>query len=107
MKNLAFQSLLSTSLPYVFELGCERVNRASKNRAQGAKFGGTYFRILTVVRSFCCLLPLDSSRCFPRQLFAKLQAVRAEIADQQEAHIRERQELEQAQEDLTRELKLK
>lgn len=41
------------------------------------------------------------------QLFIKLQTIRSEIADQQEAHIRERQELEQAQEDLTRELKLK
>jgi len=41
------------------------------------------------------------------QLFAKLQTIRSEIVDQQEEHIRERQELEQAQEDLTRELKLK
>jgi len=37
----------------------------------------------------------------------KLQAIKSEITDQQEVHIRERQELEQAQEELTRELKLK
>lgn len=42
-----------------------------------------------------------------KKLFTKLQTVRSEIADLQEAHIRERQELEQAQEDLTKELKLK
>jgi len=40
-------------------------------------------------------------------LFVKLQTIRSEISDQQEAHIQERQELEQALEDLTRELKLK
>ena len=41
------------------------------------------------------------------QLFIKLQTIKSEIADQKDAHIQERQELEQAQEDLTRELKLK
>lgn len=41
------------------------------------------------------------------QLFAKLQTIRSEITDLQEAHIRERQDLEQVQEDLTKELKLK
>ena len=41
------------------------------------------------------------------QLFMKLQAIKSEITDQQDAHVRERQEYEQAQEDLTRELKLK
>lgn len=41
------------------------------------------------------------------QLFAKLQAVKAEIHDVQEEHIKERQELEQTQNELTRELKLK
>ena len=43
----------------------------------------------------------------PGQLFAKLQAVKAEIQDVQEAHIKERQDLEQNQNELTRELKLK
>lgn len=42
-----------------------------------------------------------------KKLFAKLQAVKAEIQDVQEAHIKERQELEQSQNELTRELKLK
>ncbi|KAJ8412306.1 hypothetical protein AAFF_G00145730 [Aldrovandia affinis] len=42
-----------------------------------------------------------------KKLFAKLQAVKAEIHDVQEEHIRERQELEQTQNELTRELKLK
>lgn len=41
------------------------------------------------------------------QLFSKLQAVKAEIHDLQEEHIKERQELEQTQNELTRELKLK
>lgn len=45
---------------------------------------------------------------WPRfQLFSKLQAVKAEIHDLQEEHIKERQELEQTQNELTRELKLK
>uniref|UniRef100_A0AAR2JBG7 Kinesin-like protein n=1 Tax=Pygocentrus nattereri TaxID=42514 RepID=A0AAR2JBG7_PYGNA len=42
-----------------------------------------------------------------KKLFAKLQAVKAEIHDVQEDHIKERQELEQTQNELTRELKLK
>lgn len=42
-----------------------------------------------------------------KKLFAKLQTIRSEITDLQEAHIRERQDLEQVQEDLTKELKLK
>ncbi|XP_077403217.1 kinesin-like protein KIF3B [Vanacampus margaritifer] len=42
-----------------------------------------------------------------KKLFAKLQAVKAEIQDIQEAHINERQELEQTQNELTRDLKLK
>ncbi|KAJ8397595.1 hypothetical protein AAFF_G00435940 [Aldrovandia affinis] len=42
-----------------------------------------------------------------KKLFAKLQAVKAEIHDVQELHIKERQELEQTQNELTRELKLK
>lgn len=50
---------------------------------------------------------VDSKTKKLKKLFGKLQTIRAEIADQQEAHIRQRQELEQAQEDLTRELKLK
>jgi len=41
------------------------------------------------------------------QLFAKLQATKQEIVDLQEANARERQELEQTQNELTRELKLK
>ena len=41
------------------------------------------------------------------QLFSKLQAVKAEIHDLQEEHIKERQELEKTQNELTRELKLK
>ncbi|XP_048860297.1 kinesin-like protein KIF3B isoform X1 [Brienomyrus brachyistius] len=42
-----------------------------------------------------------------KKLFAKLQAVKSEIQDAQEVHIKERQELEQTQNELTRELKLK
>ncbi|KAJ8257334.1 hypothetical protein GJAV_G00184480 [Gymnothorax javanicus] len=42
-----------------------------------------------------------------KKLFAKLQAVKAEIHDVQDAHIVERQELEQTQNELTRDLKLK
>ncbi|XP_060749754.1 kinesin-like protein KIF3B isoform X3 [Tachysurus vachellii] len=42
-----------------------------------------------------------------KKLFAKLQAVKAEIHDVQEEHIEERQELEQTQNELTREIKLK
>ena len=41
------------------------------------------------------------------QLFAKLQATKQEIQDLQEEHVTERQELEQTQNELTRELKLK
>lgn len=41
------------------------------------------------------------------QLFAKLQAVKEEIHDIQEAHINDRQDLEQTQNELTRDLKLK
>ncbi|NXX76787.1 KIF3B protein, partial [Urocolius indicus] len=42
-----------------------------------------------------------------KKLFSKLQAVKAEIHDLQEEHIKERQNLEQTQNELTRELKLK
>ncbi|KAL4655440.1 kinesin-like protein KIF3B isoform X1 [Arapaima gigas] len=42
-----------------------------------------------------------------KKLFAKLQAVKSEIQDLQELHINQRQELEQSQNELTRELKLK
>uniref|UniRef100_A0A1A7YVA3 Kinesin-like protein n=1 Tax=Iconisemion striatum TaxID=60296 RepID=A0A1A7YVA3_9TELE len=42
-----------------------------------------------------------------KKLFSKLQAVKAEIQDIQEEHIKERQGLEQTQNELTRELKLK
>lgn len=49
----------------------------------------------------------DFGCCCPLQLFSKLQAVKAEIHDLQEEHIKERQELEQTQNELTRELKLK
>uniref|UniRef100_A0AAY4DUI4 Kinesin-like protein n=1 Tax=Denticeps clupeoides TaxID=299321 RepID=A0AAY4DUI4_9TELE len=42
-----------------------------------------------------------------KKLFAKLQAVKSEIQDIQDAHIKERQELGQTQNELTRELKLK
>ena len=41
------------------------------------------------------------------QLFAKLQATKQEIIDLQESNSRERQELEQTQNELTREIKLK
>ena len=44
---------------------------------------------------------------FMFQLFAKLQATKQEIQDLQEEHVKERQELEQTQNELTRELKLK
>lgn len=44
---------------------------------------------------------------FFSQLFAKLQATKQEIADIQEEHSKERQELEQTQMELTRDLKLK
>jgi len=41
------------------------------------------------------------------QLFSKLQSTKQEIVDLQEANARERQELEQTQNELTREIKLK
>lgn len=41
------------------------------------------------------------------QLYAKLQTTKQEIQDLQEANTRERQELEQTLNELTRELKLK
>lgn len=44
---------------------------------------------------------------FALQLFAKLEAVKAEIHEIQEAHISARQQLEQTQNELTRDLKLK
>lgn len=45
--------------------------------------------------------------CSSRQLYAKLQAVKAEIQDQHDEYIRVRQDLEEAQNEQTRELKLK
>uniref|UniRef100_A0A8C6SMM3 Kinesin-like protein n=1 Tax=Neogobius melanostomus TaxID=47308 RepID=A0A8C6SMM3_9GOBI len=42
-----------------------------------------------------------------KKLFAKLQAVKEEIQDMQEAHISERQELEQVLNELTRDIKLR
>ena len=45
--------------------------------------------------------------CIFFQLFHKLQLTKQEIQDLQEEHVRERQELEQTQNELTRELKLK
>ncbi|XP_078069141.1 kinesin-like protein KIF3B isoform X2 [Mustelus asterias] len=42
-----------------------------------------------------------------KKLFAKLQAVKTEIRDLQDEHVRERQDLEHTQNELTRELKLK
>lgn len=53
------------------------------------------------------LVSCDCGFCCLPQLFSKLQAVKAEIHDLQEEHIKERQELEQTQNELTRELKLK
>ncbi|XP_051961530.1 kinesin-like protein KIF3B [Xyrauchen texanus] len=42
-----------------------------------------------------------------KKLFSKLQSVKAEIQDAQDEHVKYRQELEQTQNELTRELKLK
>ncbi|KAG5835962.1 kinesin-like protein KIF3B isoform X2 [Anguilla rostrata] len=42
-----------------------------------------------------------------KKLFAKLQAVKGDICDVQEEHIKQRQDLEQTQNEVTRELKLK
>lgn len=50
---------------------------------------------------------MDFGSCCVLQLFSKLQAVKAEIHDLQEEHIKGRQEMEQTQNELTRELKLK
>ncbi|KAK6308534.1 hypothetical protein J4Q44_G00218050 [Coregonus suidteri] len=50
---------------------------------------------------------VDSKTKKLKKLFAKLQAVKTEIHDVQELHIKERQELEQTQNELTRDLKLK
>lgn len=50
--------------------------------------------------------PLSCTRS-PPQLYAKLQAVKAEIQDQHDEYIRVRQDLEEAQNEQTRELKLK
>ncbi|KGL78762.1 Kinesin-like KIF3C, partial [Tinamus guttatus] len=56
-------------------------------------------------------LPLVSLPSLPgpaaRELYAKLQAVKAEIQDQHDEYIRVRQDLEEAQNEQTRELKLK
>lgn len=53
------------------------------------------------------LAMMDFGSCCVLQLFSKLQAVKAEIHDLQEEHIKGRQEMEQTQNELTRELKLK
>lgn len=55
------------------------------------------------VRIFCHLMIL--SLCL--KLYAKLQSVKAEIQDVNDEHVRTRQELEQTQNELTRELKFK
>lgn len=52
------------------------------------------------------LLP-PLSRSFCSQLYAKLQCIKAEIQDVNDEHVRSRQELEQTQNELTRELKFK
>lgn len=44
---------------------------------------------------------------FSFQLYAKLQCIKAEIKDVNDEHVRSRQELEQTQNELTRELKFK
>lgn len=41
------------------------------------------------------------------QLYAKLQSLKADIQDVNDEHVRSRQELEQTQNELTRELKFK
>lgn len=64
------------------------------------RLGGRKNSILWMEALLTCLSPW-------LQLFSKLQAVKAEIHDLQEEHIKERQELEQTQNELTRELKLK
>lgn len=58
-------------------------------------------------RLLLCSLPHYTSDFVSSQLFAKLQAVKTEIYEVQELHIKERQELEQTQNELTRDLKLK
>jgi len=55
----------------------------------------------------CMWLRLYDVCCLCIQLFSKLQSTKQEIIDLQEANARERQELEQTQNELTRELKLK
>lgn len=54
-----------------------------------------------------CHSVLSLNCTFPHQLYAKLQAVKAEIQDQHDEYIRVRQDLEEAQNEQTRELKLK
>lgn len=55
------------------------------------------------------LLPLSLSFSLPpsSKLYAKLQCIKAEIQDVNDEHVRSRQELEQIQNELTRELKFK
>ena len=55
----------------------------------------------------CYLLLFAAVSCWCLQLFQKLQTTKQEIDDLKEEHSRERQELEQTQEELMRELKLK
>lgn len=58
--------------------------------------------------SFYCHLSLPLSFSSPPlKLYAKLQSVKAEIQDVNDEHVRTRQELEQTQNELTRELKFK
>lgn len=76
-----------------------KTKKLKKVRGGGAGSPGGGVRPLWTACTHLCLPWL--------QLFSKLQAVKAEIHDLQEEHIKERQELEQTQNELTRELKLK
>ena len=62
----------------------------------------SYIYIFTVFCDFVFILIFVKF-----QLYSRLQATKLEIQDLQEEHVRERQELEQTQNELTRELKLK
>lgn len=61
----------------------------------------------TAVGDFSPSHPLCLSPSLLSQLYAKLQCIKAEIQDVNNEHVTSRQELEQTQNELTRELKFK
>lgn len=86
---------LQTPVPPVLLLWATKLQRV------GDQFISDY-TTLGDIHSLCLSLSLSLS-----QLYAKLQCIKAEIQDVNDEHVRSRQELEQTQNELTRELKFK